>query len=208
MKTCLVCGNGPSLADVRNDVLDRFTTFGANRIYLKYTPTYYVFVDPMVGRSNMNFIKEINSLETVKYIGSEFAHNVDDCISLNVIHRKGFSYNPLNYVYGYFSVATVMLQLAYMYDYELVGLVGMDHKYYLPRGDRTFHPANEDRNHFCSDYYEGYLDRWNAPKLKQLEEWFELARREFEEDGREIVNLTPNSALKVFRFERIEDWYE
>jgi hypothetical protein len=208
MKTCLVCGNGPSLADARNDVLDQFITFGANRIYLKYTPTYYVFVDPMVGRSNVNFIKEINRLETAKYIGTEFASHIDDCVPLNVIHHKGFSYNPLDYVYGYFSVTTVMLQLAYMFGFERVGLVGMDHKYHLPRGERQFHYASEDRNHFVQDYYQGYLDKWNAPKLDKLEEWFDLAKHEFEEDGREIINLTPDSALKIFKFERIEDWYE
>ncbi len=206
MRTCLVCGNGPSLADVRNDTLSRFTTFGANRCYKKFVPDYYVHVDPMLGRSNVKFVEEINALKTVKFVSTEFAPIVDDCNPLDVIHVKGFSYDPLSYVYGYFSVITVMLQLALFYGYKRVGLVGVDHRYQTPRGPRAFHRADEDRNHFCADYYEGYLDHWNAPKLDKLEEWFELAKEEYKKSGAEIVNLTPNSALKVFRFDRLENW--
>lgn len=206
MSRCLVCGNGPSLRDVRNDTLDKFTTFGANRIYLKYTPTYYVFVDPMLGRANRRFIDEINGLECVKYIGSEFAHAIEDCVPLNCIHRPSFSFSPLEYIYTYFSVTTAMLQLAYMMGYEQVGLVGIDHRYITPNGERGWHTASEDRNHFTRDYYADYLAAWKAPKLDKLEDWFKMARKEFERNGREIVNLTPNSGLKVFRSERLEDW--
>ena len=50
MKTCLIIGNGPSLANVPNEFLERFFTFGSNRVYLKFTPDVYACVNPLVTR--------------------------------------------------------------------------------------------------------------------------------------------------------------
>jgi hypothetical protein len=206
MKTCLICANGPSFADIRNDVLDRFDTFGGNRIYLKYEPTYYVFVDPFIGRTNWLFIEEINTLKSEKFIVEEFAIKIAGSHPLNCIHRKGFSQRPLEYIYTYFSVTTAMIQLAFWKGYDRVGLVGLDHRYNEPNGKREWHQASQDRNHFAPDYYKGYLDNWKAPRMDLLEEWFDLARTIFEADGRQIINLTPNSGCKAFQTDRLENW--
>jgi len=43
--TAVVICNGPSLADVPNDWLSKFTTFGANRVFLKYSPDILTILD-------------------------------------------------------------------------------------------------------------------------------------------------------------------
>lgn len=208
MKTCLVCGNGPSLADVRNDTLDKFDTFGGNWIFEKYVPTYYVFVDPMIGAANRNWTKSITELPCAKYVHEDLIEDIPDATPLKVIHRPGFSYDPLAYVYGYFSVTTVMLQLAFMLGYERVGLVGMDHRYNTPNGRREWHSVEQDTNHFTDKYYRDRLPYWKAPRLDLLAKWMDFARKEYEKAGRRIVNLTPGSALTVFPFDRLEDWID
>lgn len=208
MKRCLVIGNGPSLANVRNDTLDRFVTFGGNWIFEKYQPTYYVFVDPMIGAANKNWMEGIKALTCTKYVHQRLIEDIRDAVPLYCIHRMGFSKAPLDHVYTYFSVITPMIQLAYMMGFEQVGLVGVDHRYNTPRGARAFHLESEDTNHFMRNYYGGRLELWKAPRLDLLAEWFELAKIVFEQDGREIVNLTPGSDLQVFRFEKLEDWLE
>jgi len=208
VKTCLVCGNGPSLANVRNDTLAQFDTFGGNRVYLKFEPTYYVFVDPMLGKTNTAFIDEINSLKSEKFIVDEFAPQIPGCYPLKCEHRIGFSSRPLEYVYAYFSVISVMIQIAFWKGYDRVGLVGLDHRYHEPRGQRAWHPASEDRNHFVDTYYQNYLGAWKAPRLDKLTDWFRLAKTIADADGRLIVNLTPESGLTVFPFDKLEDWIE
>lgn len=206
MKSCLVCGNGPSLADIRNDTLAQIPTFGGNRVYLKFEPTYYVFVDPMMGRRNATFIDEINSLTCEKFIVDEFAPQIKDCHALKCEHRIGFSSRPLEFVYAYFSVVTVMIQLAFWKGFDRVGIVGLDHRYNEPRGSRAWHPASEDTNHFIHGYYDGYLAAWKAPRLDKLEDWFRLAKTVAEADGRLIENLTPNSGLNVFPKTDLDVW--
>jgi len=206
MKTCLVSGNGPSLRDIRNSTLDKFDTFGGNRVYLKYEPDYYVFVDPMMGKTNVAFMDEINSLKSEKFISEEWGDNIPGCVKLKCIHKMGFSDEPLKYVYTYFSVITAMIQLAVWKGYKRIGLVGVDHRYHTPRGERAWHPAFEDTNHFTDEYYKNYLGAWVAPKLDKLTEWFQYTKSVLDNDGVEVVNLTPGSGLSVFPFGKIEDW--
>ena len=45
METAVIIANGPSLKNVPNEWLDKYPTFGANRVFLKYNPTYLTLVD-------------------------------------------------------------------------------------------------------------------------------------------------------------------
>ena len=205
-ETCLIAGNGPSLADVRNDVLSQFVTFGANRCYLKFEPTYYFLVDELLCKSNVIWNDEVNSLPSQKFIISEYADKIEGSTPLNCIHRMGFSFEPLEHLYTYFSVVTAMLQIAYWMGFKRIGLVGLDHRFNEPRGTREWHPINEDTNHFTKDYYTDYMTQWKAPRLDKLTEWLERAKSIFEKDGIEVINLTPGSALQTFPFGDLKDW--
>jgi hypothetical protein len=196
------------LADVHNETLARFKTFGGNRIYAKFEPTYYFFVDPTMAKSNMTFIDEVNGLRAEKFITEEFADKIEGAHPLHCIHKVGFSARPFEYVYAYFSVITVMLQFAFAMGFERVGLVGMDHHYSEPLGKRAWHPASADTNHFMPNYYDSYLPIWKAPRLDLLEKWLRLAKTVYKADGRLIENLTPGSKLKIFPTGKLEDWLD
>ena len=204
MKRLLVIGNGPSLAEIPNEFLASYHSFGGNRIYLKFVPDVYFYVDP-IGAETWDWAKDIMALKSIKYIDRVSAPLFPGCTPLNCIHKLGFSYSPLNYIFTYFSVLTPMLQMALYYGYDEVGLIGVDHDYKIEgeyRADQVS-DGESDTNHFSADYHTpGTI--WKAPRLDLLEKWFSLARNIFDAAGRRIVNLTPGSKLDTF--ER-EDWH-
>lgn len=196
-ETCIVVGNGLSLRDVPNIFLDRFPTFGTNGIFKRYHPTYYIYVDPDVEKLSYS-LDEINVMKSKKFVALEITELIQDSIPLNVVHALGFSVNPTEKVYGYFSSSTVMLQLAYWMGFERVGLVGFDHRYTTPAGMRAWHSAKMDVSHFVPDYYPPGT-QWKAPDLFKLAAFFRLAKDVFEKDDRQVINLTKHSALDVFQ---------
>jgi len=199
---CLVLGCGPSLADIPNTFLDKYPTFGGNRVYLKYTPTYYVSVD----ESNMTeHVDEINALDSkVKYISRRWAHLVDGAIPLNSSSAQRFSYEPLRILKEGYSVTFVMLQLAYWHGFEEVGLLGVDHRYTIP-GEPGEPYTGVDNDHFTPDYYHNQSTR-PVPILSLPEKYFNMAKQAYQENGRRVVNLTPNTALTVFDCEDWQTW--
>ena len=205
MKRCLVIGNGPSLSDIPNSFLDKYPTFGGNRVYLKYTPDVYAFVDPVsMTDARMHEIRDLHCAQ--KFIDIHYAKLFNDCIALKCLHRMGFSLYPLSVVYAYFSVTTVLLQLAFHYGFDEVGLVGMDHRYETPNGKREWHEADgSDTNHFTDDYYESGA-KWKAPHLPKLTAWHNMAKSVFETNKRRVVNLTPGSALTIYPMEDWQTW--
>lgn len=206
-KTCLVVGNGPSLAGVGRDVLYQFETFGCNHCQAKFDPTYYVYVDPaMVEEPKRSVFDDINAMTSKKFIVREIAHLIHGSTPLTCVHRMGFSFEPLKHVYAYFSVTTVMLQLAYWMGYRRIGLVGMDHRWETPRGKRAWHPIIEDVNHYHRGYFAGVIEEWKAPRIDLLNNWHDYASGIFDAYGCEVVNLTPGSALKSYEFGKLEDW--
>ena len=206
-KTCLIVGNGPSLAGVGNDILYQFETFGCNHCMMKFDPTYYVYVDPaMVESPSRQVFDDINALTSKKFIVKEIAHFIPGCVPLTTVHRMGFSFQPLKHIYAYFSVTTVMMQLAYWMGYRRIGLVGMDHRWQTPRGKRAYHPVIEDVNHYTREYFDGAVEEWIAPRIDLLDNWHEMAKGVLGSKGCKVVNLTAGSGLKVYPFERLEDW--
>ena len=202
MKTCLIIGNGPSLADIPNEFLAKYPTFGSNRVYLKFTPDYYSFVDKLwVG----NYIDDINKLTSKeKFIRNTYAHLVPGSHPIFQISGYDFSFKPLEYVHGGFTITYVNMQLAYYYGFERVGLIGVDH-YYVMEGPALTHQTGPDKSHFTPDYYQP-TDTWCRPEITKNEPSYRIAKKVFEDAGREIVNLTPGSKLDVCREEDWHDW--
>jgi len=208
-KTCLIVGNGPSLADVSNDTLDRFDTFGCNNCQEKFDPDYYVLVDSMIVDHPTNeFVDRINAMTSQKFIAKGLSPLITGSTPLNTLQGLGFSFEPLKYVYIYFSVTTAMIQLAYYMGYRRIGLVGMDHYWHTPRGKREPHPAEEDVNHYTKAYYTDVMSEWIAPRIDLLDNWHLAAKAVMEARDCQVINLTPGSALKVYPFGNLEDWIE
>ena len=203
MNRCLVIGNGPSLKDIPNSFLEKYPTFGSNRVYLKYTPDYYAFCDPLWIE---NYIDDINALECKeKWIRWEFTHLIKGALRINNnAARKEFSYEPHKWLHDGATVTFVLLQLAFWHGFEEVGLVGVDH-YYGYEGQPGTLQKGKESGHFTPDYYDDNIIYWR-PNLKRTEYSYGLAKRAYESEGRRIVNLTPGSKLNVFPFEDWNTW--
>lgn len=202
---CIVIGNGPSLKNVPEDFLNQYTTFGANRIYLRYTPTFLSVVNPLVMEQ---FGEEIDDFPGVKFITEKHAYQMKNVVPLNSLALPHFSKNPAHGVYEGFTVTYVNLQLAYFFEYKTVLLVGVDHRFVFdgaPNEEKV--SQTDDPNHFSADYF-GKGVRWNNPDLEGSARAYQMAKTVYEADGRKIINLTEGSALDVFHKGKIGDWYE
>ena len=197
--TCVIIGNGPSLSQIDNQWLDKYPTFGTNRIYLKYLPTFYVCTNPLVITQNK---EDIEKLKTKKFIRQGY---IDNAIPLRLEPVKKFSYEPHMWLYEGYTVTFVSLQLAYYFGFTTVLLVGVDHRYeYTGKENQEVFMQSNDPNHFDPTYFKG--QRWNNPDLFQSEISYNLAQVSYKSDHRRIINLTENSALNVFEKDKIENW--
>lgn len=198
-KTCLVIGNGPSLKDIPNSFLNKYPSFGSNRIYLKYVPTYYVAVNPLVIEQNK---KEIEALDCVKFIRQGMMVSGEQLVSAPY---KGFSKSPHKWIYEGYTVTYVSLQLAYFMGFKTVLLVGVDHRYTFDGGPNKENVMEgDDPNHFDPNYFKGQA--WNNPDLIQSQFSYEMADMIYNADKRRIINLTKGTALDTFPKGNIEQW--
>ena len=203
-ETCIVIGNGPSLADVPIAFLKKYPTFGANRItlWMEFLQlTYYVAINPLVIKQNAD---EINRLECeAKFIRNGMGFHDD--YELRSMAVPLFSYDPSQYIYEGFTVSFVSLQIAFFMGFKTVLCVGIDHRYVYdgaPNEAKVMEGA--DPNHFSPEYFKGQT--WNNPDLGQSAAAYWMAKQAFESDGRRIVNLTPNSALDVLPMGELQQW--
>jgi len=195
MTSCFVLGNGPSLADVKNETLDTLPTFGSNRIFMKYTtPSYYCCINPTEANK---YPKEIEELECIeKFVTNKVS--IPGCTPLRSTVSVQFSVSPRWAVQEGYSVTFVLLQLAYFFGFRTVYLLGVDHRYIQPPAPNALITwRGEDVNHFDPNYVKDG-DKWNCADLQKSEMFFAIARDVYEMNGRRIINCTEDSALDVF----------
>ena len=193
MKSCYVLGNGPSLKNVPNLVLNSLPTFGSNRIFLKYVPDFYCCINPLEAQK---YPEEIMKLTSEKFVTDKI--HIPGCTPLHSTTQVDFSTNPALWVNEGYSVTYVALQLAFFYGFTEVLLLGVDHRYVQPCApNEEITWQGKDPNHFTDDYVKPG-DRWNGADLERSEYFYKIAKKIFEGDGRKIINLTENSELDVF----------
>jgi len=226
-ETCFILGNGPSLADVDNQILERYPTFGTNGIFLKHIPDYYVTISVDFYKNHIDAIKELEG--TVKFIGDnlhdlhtgssdEHILNCNWNVYGNVQGPRKPIFNfpvPLRFsdradrvVYLGGTVIFICLQLAYLMGYSRVVLLGIDHNFGFPRseavyGGRRVEIGDKDRIHFDEAYSKpGYTPHCD---MIAIERSFELALAAFQDDGRQVLNATKNSGLDIIPKVKLEE---
>ena len=206
-ETAIVIGNGPSLKDIPVAFLEKYASFGTNRIYLldDFLPTYYVAVNPLVIEQSAGYIKDIEC--EAKFITAFYTqHLLTDAIPLYSSVIPAFSRDPEKFTYEGYTVTYVCLQLAFFMGFKTVLLVGVDHKYeFKGLPNQMMIAEGDDVNHFHPDYF-GAGVKWHNPDLVQSERAYRMAKTVFDMDGRSIVNLTPGSALDVFEKGDWSEW--
>jgi hypothetical protein len=205
-ETCLVIGNGPSLAQMPLDFLHRYPSFASNRIYLLdgFNPFYYVCVNPLVLEQSLECIIEYPA--RAKFVSDWWTHSIPGAYGLVSSGVPSFSRNPAAYIYEGHTVTYVSLQLAYFMGFSTVLLVGVDHSYrYQGQPNQEVVASSSDPNHFHPDYF-GPGTHWHNPDLERSARAYAMAKTVYESDGRQIINLTPGSKLDVFRREDWQAW--
>lgn len=203
-ETCVILGNGPSLNKTDWNLIENVFTFGLNRIYLAFDDMGFetsvlVSVNQLVIEQCRDELLELPLPKFFSWRAKDELPLAQDIVFLQSVRGPKFSTNPvLEGVWEGATVTYVAMQLAYWMGFKRVVLIGVDH-YFETNGPahETVVSEGSDPNHFHPEYFgEGF--RWQLPDLETSEVAYRLARREFEVNGRDIVDATIGGALTVF----------
>ena len=203
---CFIIGNGPSLRDTDVSKLKGEYTFGMNRIYLAFEEWGF----------QTSFLASVNDLVIEQCVDDFLALDMPRFFSWRA--RKYFqpsTSNPPNFLYTTYdgikfahdaryrlwegaTVTNVCLQLAYHMGFEQAILIGVDHSFKSKgEANKTVTSDGDDPNHFDPRYF-GKGFRWQLPDLDMSEVAYAMARINYEQDGREILDATIGGKLTIF----------
>ena len=208
-KRAFIIGNGPSLRNTDLSKLRNEFTFGMNRIYLMF---------PELG-FNTSCLVSINDL-VIEQCAQEMAalrlprffawrsrsHFAPLDLSLENIPTflytsytgPGFSQDVTGRVWEGATVTNVALQLAFHMGFAQVILIGVDHNF-ASKGEanKTVVSEGDDPNHFSPNYFsKGF--RWQLPDLETSEIGYAMARKAYEQAGRQVLDATVGGKLNIF----------
>lgn len=219
-ETCVIIGCGPSLKETPRDLLDKYITFGANKIFALYigdpaipeeligfAPTYYTLVDdkmifdcvPVLAGIDWPtkeiFVRRGTPLPGANFLRVEIRSGISRDINVDVVLGGTVTY--------------VNLQIAAYMGFTTALLVGLDHNYHKyneKKPGAMMLADGDDDAHFYPGYFtSGHL--YAAPELDGVEaHTFPTAKREWEGKGGKIINLTPGTCEKVFERGRFKEW--
>lgn len=205
---CFIVANGPSLLKNNLNLLTNEKTFGMNRIYLHFNetsfrPTYYVASNELVLDQ---FAREISQLDMPKFLNwnqrSCFDVHDPNCIFVKtkLVVRDSFQVDLTRPLAFGGTVTFVALQIAYYMGFQKVILIGLDHKYAdkgVPNKTEK-RMVDHDESHFHPNYFPKGV-KWQLPDLLRSEIAYEIARKAFENAGREILDATVQGYCRVFK---------
>ncbi|XSG82643.1 MAG: 6-hydroxymethylpterin diphosphokinase MptE-like protein [Methyloligella sp. ZOD6] len=202
-ETCVILGNGPSLATHDLAEFEGLSTFCLNRGYLKWnedglTPTYAVAVNDLVIEQ---FHDELAALRCPVFVPWQYHHlfdGRDNIVFIEARWQERFFADVTEGVWPGATVTFAAMQIAFHMGFKTVILVGVDHRF-AQAGPAHLEVVQDkpDVDHFVKDYF-GKGVRWNLPDLEQSEISYRLARKVYEADSRRIVDATRDGALTVF----------
>jgi hypothetical protein len=207
-RRCFIVANGPSLAQTKLDLLKNEVTFGLNRIYLyfdqtSFRPTYFAAVNELILEQFSSEIRQLNMPKFLNWNRRSFYDTNDlDTLFLKsrMVMNDAFQNDLTRPLVVGGTVTFVALQMAYYMGFRTVVLIGLDHKYVdkgTPSGTEV-RTANKDQSHFHPEYFPKG-SKWQLPDLLRSEIDFEIARKAFELDGREIVDATIDGHCQIFK---------
>jgi len=201
---CVLVANGPSLNQMDLSFLKNEIVIGLNKIFLgfkkfSFYPRYYIAINEKVIEQSC---AEINALNCVKFVAKRSEKLIPEnsmtyhLETQNPPHRfcKDISFG----IHEGWTVTYAALQVAYFLGFHEVVIIGMDHRYQyagLPNETKVFEGI--DINHFSVDYFTAG-QHWDNPDLAGSEESYKIAKQEYEENGRCIVDATLNGSCEVF----------
>jgi 6-hydroxymethylpterin diphosphokinase MptE-like protein len=201
---CVIIGNGPSLKAMDLTPLRHEYTFGLNRApmlfsRLGFETSFLVSVNPHVVAQSGAEILATSCQKFVSWRARDPLPRTADVTYLRTLaSQRVFSTDPARGLWEGATVTFVAMQLAYHFGFERVVLIGVDHSFSAQGPANALITSHgSDADHFDPAYFgPGY--RWQLPDLPMSEVAYELARRQFERSGRQIVDATVGGKLTIF----------
>ena len=213
----VICGNAPSLADVPVELFQKYPTIGVNSVY-----THSYFKDNPVSvycieglghlkteeerNARMPYIKQVSEAGGFSLVNRrvvQYFQHLPDVYYIDYVNERGqyhksFEFDPFKFYGSGHCVTYAVLQFAYYLTTGAVLLVGIDHKF------------SDDSWHF---YEDKEAPEFNTMAKKEYQKFRSLVDPMFEEvaevysvTNRELYNLTPDSAAKMFDTGSIDEW--
>ncbi len=199
-----IIGNGPSLKQTDLSRLRGEVTFGMNRIYLMFPelgfPTsYYLSVNDLVIEQCANDIRALPMPKFLSWRARRFIQpTLDTSFLFTTYTGPKFARDVRQRLWEGATVTYVALQLAFHLGFEQVILIGVDHSFTTQgRPNTTVVSQGDDPDHFHAGYF-GKGFRWQLPDLDTSERAYLMARRAYEDAGRQVVDATVGGKLTVF----------
>ena len=178
-------------------------TFGLNRAYLMFSQlgfatTFLVVINRLVAEQ---FSEELLGTDSSLFMGwhtRRFVPRREGVTFLRPTRGPRFSQDVRRGIWGGATVTYAAMQLAFHMGFSEAILIGVDHSF-ATKGEahKEVVSAGEDPNHFDASYF-GKGVRWELPNLELSEVAYRLARRNWEADGRRIMDATVGGKLTVF----------
>jgi len=205
---CFIIGNGPSLKNTNISKLKDEYTFGMNRIYLGFpdwgfTTSFLVCVNSLViEQVNQEFQKlempKFFSWRSRKLLYPSGKPDINTHFLFTTYTGPTFAKNASKRLWEGATVTYVCLQLAFHMGFKTAVLIGVDHNFAVDGPPNTTVVSDgDDQSHFDPGYF-GKGFKWQLPDLVTSEQSFGLARKAYEDAGREILDATVGGKLTIF----------
>ena len=201
---CFIIGNGPSLKQTDLSRLCREYTFGMNRFYmafpeLGFTTTYFLSVNSLVIEQCAD---DLRALPIPKFFSWRSRNLIQATGDMSFLHTTytgpKFAHDARGRLWEGATVTYVALQLAFHMGFKQAILIGVDHNFTTQgKPNTTVTSQGDDPNHFNPGYF-GKGFRWQLPDLETSERAYCMARRAYEEAGRQVLDATVEGKLAVF----------
>lgn len=196
-ETAIIIGNGISLETVPKELLNKYVSFGSNRIHmLPFQPTYFSSIDTTYLTTCAGEMYDIAASANIAFLSSR--HRDDNIPDLQDL----YSLDNVELVYGNTTtfpgeiwrnggtVTYIALKIAFFMGFETILIVGCDHE--------------KKYGHFYGEHYDK-LPMWEY--METMRYHYFIAGEVYKNAGRRIINLSPPSTLDdIFERGRIEDW--
>lgn len=179
LKECLILGNGKSLLELPESMLNTYPSFGVN--YCLYQPNFYVCVDHEILTNHWSEIYDFAFNADFAFLpekekGTSPLYNLPQ---VRTVKKDTHNFKAERFFSG-MTVTYVCLKLAYYLGFETVHLYGVDHS---PTWD-----------HYRKDYPPP-TNPARESLMAEMEYSYRLAADVYKKAGRRIINHSHKSAL-------------
>ena len=200
---CVIIANGRSLKEMDLSFLKNEITIGLDQIDIRisnedFSPTYYICLDPLLIDQCPDKILQMSS---TKFLDIEFLNFIDnpiDFVSLCKTNRLIFTRDARDAIGDCPTSVFAALQLAYFMGFDEVILIGNDHHLVSDNIIRPQTESNKDTNVIFTLDRFGEDPRNSLTDLEKITVAYQMAKRNFEAEGRRIIDATVGNKLAIF----------